>query len=72
MRHLRVRGDDLGVGLNGVPGTNDDYDTRLLICRALSCAGRFFMRIMFRINTVPPTDKAGVYDWSITSIIRSC
>ena len=21
--------------------------------------------------TLPPTDKAGVYDWSITSIIRS-
>ena len=54
-----------------MPGTNDDYDTGLLICHALSCAGGFFMRIMFWINTVPPTDKAGVYDWSITSIIRS-
>ena len=37
-------------------------------CHAL--AG-FVIRIMFWTNTVPPTDKAGVYDWSITSIIRS-
>ena len=68
---LGSRGDDLGVGLDGVPETNDDYDTGLLLCRALSCAGGFVIRIMFRTNTVPPTDKAGVYDWSITSIIRS-
>ena len=54
-----------------MPGTNDDYDTGLLICRALSCAGGFVIWIMLRTNTVPPTDKAGVYDWSITSIIRS-
>ena len=54
-----------------MPGTNDDYDTGLLICRALSCAGGFVIRIMFRTNNVPPMDKAGVYDWSITSIIRS-
>ena len=59
------------MGLNGVPGTNDDYDTGLLICRALSCAGGFVIRITFRTNTVPPMDKAGVYDWSIMSIIRS-
>ena len=54
-----------------MPGTNDDYDTRLLICRALSCAGGFVRRIMFRTNTVPLMDKAGIYDWLITSIIRS-
>ena len=54
-----------------MPGTNNAYDTGLLICRALSCAGRFVIWIMFRTNTVLPTDKAGVYDWSITSIIRS-
>ena len=54
-----------------MPGTNNDYDTGLEICRALSCAGGFVIRIMFRINTMPPKDKAGVYDWSITSIIRS-
>ena len=54
-----------------MPETNDDYDTGLLLCHALSCAGRFVIRIMFRTNTVPPTDKAGVYDRSITSIIRS-
>ena len=71
MRRLRVKGDDLGVGLDGVPGTNDDYDTGLLLCHALSCAGGFVIRIMFRINTMPLTDKAGIYDWSITSIIRS-
>ena len=59
------------MGLNGVPGTNEDYDTGLLICRALSCAGGFVIWIMFRTNNVPLTDKAGVYDWSITSIIRS-
>ena len=38
------------------------------LCHAL--AG-FVIRIMLRTNTVPPTDKAGVYDWSTTSIIRS-
>ena len=54
-----------------MPGTNEDYDTGLLLCRALSDAGGFVIRIMFWTNTVPPTDKAGVYDWSITSIIRS-
>ena len=54
-----------------MPWTNDNYDTGLLICRALSCTGGFVIRIMFRTNIVPPTDKAGVYDWSITSIIRS-
>ena len=59
------------MGLDGVPGTNDDYDTGLLLCRALSCAGGFVIWIMFWTNTVPPTDKAGVYDWSITSILRS-
>ena len=59
------------MGLDGVPRTNDDYDTGLLICRALSRAGGFVMEFMFRINNVPPTDRAGVYDWSITSIIRS-
>ena len=59
------------MGLSGVPGSNDDYDSGLLICRALSCADGFVIRIMFRTNYVPPTDKAGVYDWSITSIIRS-
>ena len=59
------------MGLDGVPRTNNDYDTGLLICRALSCAGRIVIRIMFRTNTKPPMDKAGVYDWSITSIIRS-
>ena len=71
MRRLRVEGDDLGVGFDGVPRTNDDYDTGLLICRALSCAGGFVIWITFRTNTMPPTDKAGVYDWLITSIIRS-
>ena len=54
-----------------MPGTNNDYDTRLILGRALSCAGGFVIRIMLRTNNVPPTDKAGVYDWSITSIIRS-
>ena len=54
-----------------MPGTNNDYDTGLLICCALSCAGGFVIQSMFRTNTVPLTDKAGVYDWSITSIIRS-
>ena len=54
-----------------MPGTNDDYDTGLLICCALSRAGGFVIWIMFQTNTVLPTDKAGVYDWSITSIIRS-
>ena len=54
-----------------MPGTNNAYNTGLLLCCALSCAGGFVIRIMFRTNTVPPTDKAGVYDWSITSIIRS-
>ena len=54
-----------------MPGTNDDYDTGLLICCTLSCAGGFVIWIMFRTNNVPPIDKAGVYDWSITSIIRS-
>ena len=59
------------MGPDGVPGTNDDYDTGLLLCRALSCTGRFVIQIMFRTNTVPLTDKAGIYDWSIMSIIRS-
>ena len=59
------------MGPDGVPGTNDDYDTRLLLCHALSCTGGFVIQIMFRTNTVPLMDKAGVYDWSITSIIRS-
>ena len=59
------------MGFDGVPGTNDDYDTGLLLCRALSCTGGFVIWIMFQTNTVPPTDKAGIYDWSITSIIRS-
>ena len=54
-----------------MPRTNDDYDTGLSICRALSCAGGFVIWIMLRTNIVPPTDKAGIYDWSITSIIRS-
>ena len=54
-----------------MPWTNDNYNTGLLICHALSCAGRFVIRIMFQTNNVPPTDKAGVYDWSSTSIIRS-
>ena len=54
-----------------MPGTDDDYDTRLLLGHALSCTGGFVIRIMFWTNTVPPTDKAGIYDWSITSIIRS-
>ena len=47
-------GDDLGVGLNGVPGTNNAYDTGLLICRALSCAGGFVIWIMFRTYYVLP------------------
>ena len=59
------------VGLDGVPGTNDDYDTGLWLCHALSGAGWFVIWIMFRTNTVPLMDKAGVYDWLITSIIRS-
>ena len=59
------------MGLDGVPGTNDDYDTGLLMCHDLSCAGGFVIRITLRTNTVPPMDKAGVYDWLITSIIRS-
>ena len=54
-----------------MPGTNDDYDTGLLICRALSRTGGFVIWIMLRTNTVPPMDKAGVYDWSIMSILRS-
>ena len=54
-----------------MPGTNDDYDTGLLICRALSCTGGFVIWIMFQTNDMPPTDKAGVYDWSSMSIIRS-
>ena len=58
-------------GVDGVPGTNDDYNTGLLLCCALSCTGRFVIRIMFRTNTVLLMDKAGIYDWSITSIIRS-
>ena len=55
-----------------MPRTNDDYDTGPLLCRALSCTGGFVIQIMFQTNTVPLTDKAGVYDWLITSIIRSC
>ena len=55
-----------------MPGTNDDYDTGLLICRALSCAGGFVIWIMFWTNNVPPMDKAGVYDWSIMSITMLC
>ena len=47
--------------------TTPDYSYAAL-CHAL--AG-FVIQIMFRTNNVPPTDKAGVYDWSITSIIRS-
>ena len=54
-----------------MPETNDDYDTGLELCCALSCTGRFVIQIMFQTNTVPPTDKAGVYDWLIMSIIRS-
>ena len=64
-------GDDSGVGLDGVPRTNDDYNTGLLLCCALSCAGGFVIQIMFQTNNMPPTDKAGVYDWSSMSIIRS-
>ena len=45
-----------------------DYSCAVL-CHAL--AG-FVIWIMFRTNTVPLMDKAGVYDWLITSIIRSC
>ena len=47
--------------------TTPDYCYAAL-CHAL--AG-FVIWIMLRTNTVPPTDKAGVYDWSIMSIIRS-
>ena len=30
------------------------------------------MDITIWVEVVPPMDKAGIYDWSITSIIRSC
>ena len=47
--------------------TTPDYCYATL-CHALA---RFVIRIMLRTNTVLPTDKAGIYDWSIMSIIRS-
>ena len=47
--------------------TTPDYSYAAL-CHAL--AG-FVIQIMFQTNIVPPMDKAGIYDWSITSIIRS-
>ena len=55
-----------------MPETNDAYNTGLWICCALSCAGRFVIWIMFWTNIELLTDKAGVYDWSITSINRLC
>ena len=47
--------------------TTPDYCYATL-CHALA---RFVIWIMLRTNTVLPTDKAGIYDWSIMSIIRS-
>ena len=43
-----------GVGLDGVPGTNDAYNTGLWMCHTVSCAGRFVICITFQTYYVPP------------------
>ena len=54
------------LGLMTITTLDYCYATRL------SHDGGFVIWIMFRTNNVLPTDEAGVYDWSIMSIIRSC